>query len=105
MDSRDLTPDLLHVIAERLVATLVYLSRLQARMERQGLTQATGLFKATCEAQAAIQALLGELRAELPGLDGAVRLVRSSLMNFGSQRVLPHFRPSPENYQCQTANR
>jgi hypothetical protein len=50
MDSRDFTPEPLHVIAERLVATLGYLSRPQARMERQGLSPNDRLFKATCVA-------------------------------------------------------
>jgi len=71
MDSHDLTPEQLHALTERLVATLGYLSRLQARMEHEGFPPRDRLFRATCEAQASMQALVCELRAlSCPGVMG-----------------------------------
>ena len=71
MDSRDLTPDQLQRMTARLRPTLGYLSRLQARMERQGFPARDRTFTAVCEAQAAMQGLLVELHyLKCPGTTG-----------------------------------
>jgi hypothetical protein len=58
MDSRDLTPEQLRALTERLRPMLGYLTRLCERMDAEGFPPHDKLLRTACEAQDRLQHLL-----------------------------------------------
>jgi len=58
MDSRDLTPDQVQALANRLRPTLAYLNRLLRRMEAEGFPSQDKLYRTALEAEDRLQHLL-----------------------------------------------